>query len=56
MNRIKYLIYIPLFIIGFVLASLYDLFAERTLDDQWHDTNIYSQLNHGQGALYVRDN
>ena len=53
MKNIEVIIMLPLAIIGLLLLMMIDLFrmvqGKPTVDEEWHDIYVDSNMNHGQG-------
>lgn len=53
MNYIKMIIMLPLVIFSLLMLVVSDLFrmlqGRPTLNDEWHEVNMDSNANHGQG-------
>ena len=54
MKNIEVIIMLPLTIIGLLLLMVIDLVraakGKPTVDEEWHDIYVDSNLNHGQGT------
>ena len=54
MKYIKVIIMLPIAILGLLLLMVADLIrmiqGKPTVDEEWHDTYMYSNRNHGQGS------
>ena len=53
MKNIEVIIMLPLAIIGLLLLMVVDLVrvakGKQTVDEEWHDIYVDSNMNHGQG-------
>lgn len=53
MRNLEIIIMLPLAIIGLLLLMVADLIrmmqGKPTVDEEWHEVYMYSNLNHGQG-------
>ena len=53
MRNIEVIIMLPLVIIGLLLLMMIDLVraakGKQTVDEEWHDVYVDSNMNHGQG-------
>lgn len=53
MRGLKVVIMLPLAIIGLILLMVVDLIrmmqGKPTVDEEWHEVHMYSNMNHGQG-------
>ena len=53
MKNIEVIIMLPLAIIGLLLLMVVDLVrvakGKQTVDKEWHDVYVDSNMNHGQG-------
>ena len=53
MKRLEVIIMLPLVIISLLLLAVIDLVrvakGKQTVDEEWHDDYVDSNLNHGQG-------
>ena len=53
MKNIEVIIMLPLAIIGLLLLMVVDLVrvakGKQTVDEEWHDIYMDSNMNHGQG-------
>ena len=53
MKRLEVIIMLPLAIIGLLLLMMIDLVraakGKQTVDEEWHDIYMDSNMNHGQG-------
>lgn len=53
MRNLEVIIMLPLAIIGLLLLMAVDLVraarGDRTVDEEWHDVYVDSNINHGQG-------
>ena len=53
MKNIEVIIMLPLAIIGLLLLMVVDLVrvakGKQTVDEEWHDIYVGSNMNHGQG-------
>ena len=53
MKNIEVIIMLPLAIIGLLLLMVVDLVrvakGKQTVDEEWHDIYMNSNMNHGQG-------
>lgn len=53
MKNIKVIIMLPLVIVGLLSWMVIDLVrmmkGEPTVDEEWHNDYVYSNMNHGQG-------
>ena len=53
MRNIEVIIMLPLSIIGLLLLMAIDLVrmaqGKQTVDEEWHDIYVDSNMNHGQG-------
>lgn len=54
MKNLEVIIMLPLAIIGLLLLMAIDLVriarGKQTVDEEWHDVYVDSNMNHGQGA------
>ena len=54
MKNLEVIIMLPLAIISLLLLMVIDLFrvakGKQTVDEEWHDIYMDSNMNHGQGA------
>ena len=54
MRNIEVIIMLPLAILGLLLLMVIDLVraakGKQTMDEEWHDIYVDSNMNHGQGA------
>lgn len=54
MKYVKVIIMLPIAIFGLLLLMAADLVrmikGKPTVDEEWHDTYMYSNRNHGQGS------
>ena len=54
MRNIEVIIMLPLSIIGLLLLMAIDLVrmaqGKQTVDEEWHDIYVDSNMNHGQGC------
>ena len=59
MKNLKVIIMLPLAIIGLLSLMAVDLIritrGKQTLDEEWHDIYVDSNMNHGQGKNYFSD-
>lgn len=53
MKKLKVIIMLPMFIFGLLLFMAIDLIrlvkGKPTVDEEWHEDYVYSNMNHGQG-------
>ena len=53
MRNIEVIIMLPLAILGLLLLMVIDLVrvakSKQTVDEEWHDDYVDSNMNHGQG-------
>ena len=53
MKKLEVIIMLPLAIIGLMLLMAVDLVrmarGKQTVDEEWHDIYVDSNMNHGQG-------
>ena len=53
MKHLEVIIMLPIAILGLLLLMVIDLVraakGKQTVDEEWHDVYIDSNLNHGQG-------
>ena len=53
MRSLEVIIMLPLAIIGLLLLMVIDLIrvakGKQTVDEEWHDIYVDSNMNHGQG-------
>ena len=53
MKKLKVIIMLPIFIFGLLLFMVIDLIrfvkGKPTVDEEWHEDYVYSNMNHGQG-------
>ena len=53
MRKLEVIIMLPLVIISLLLLAVIDLvrttLGKQTMDEEWHDDYVDSNLNHGQG-------
>ena len=53
MRNLEVIIMLPLVIIGLLLLMVVDLVrvakGKQTVDEEWHDIYVDSNMNHGQG-------
>ncbi len=53
MKRLEVIIMLPLAILGLLLLMMIDVVrmakGKQTVDEEWHDVYVDSNLNHGQG-------
>ena len=53
MRNLEVIIMLPLVIIGLLLLMMIDLVrvakGKQTVDEEWHDVYVDSNMNHGQG-------
>ena len=55
MKNIEVIIMLPLAILGLLLLMVIDLVravkGKQTVDEEWHDVYVDSNMNHGQGRI-----
>ena len=53
MRKLEVIIMLPLVIISLLLLAVIDLvrttLGKQTVDEEWHDIYVDSNMNHGQG-------
>ena len=53
MKNLEVIIMLPLAILGLLLLTVIDLVrmakGKQTVDEEWHDIYVDSNMNHGQG-------
>ena len=53
MKNLEVIIMLPLAIIGLLMLTVIDLVraakGKQTVDEEWHDIYVDSNMNHGQG-------
>ena len=53
MRNIEVIIMLPIAILGLLLLMMIDLVraakGKQTVDEEWHDVYVDSNMNHGQG-------
>ena len=59
MRNLEVIIMLPLVIIGLLLLMVIDLFrvakGKQTVDEEWHDIYVDSNMNHGQGCRNAKN-
>ena len=53
MKNLEAIVMLPLVVIGLLLLAVIDLVrttpGKQTVDEEWHDIYVDSNMNHGQG-------
>ena len=59
MRNLEVIIMLPLVIISLLLLAVIDLVrmakGKQTLDEEWHDIYVDSNMNHGQGCRNAKN-
>ena len=58
MKNLEAIVMLPLAVIGLLLLAVIDLvrttLGKQTVDEEWHDVHVDSNMNHGQGDEYEK--
>ena len=59
MKNLKVIIMLPIAVISLLLLMVIDLVrmvqGKPTVDEEWHDVYVDSNMNHGQGSRNVKN-